>query len=49
VGDKEVQEGTVAVRTRDGIVHGEMLLTNLFEVLEKERAEKMLSSPMKSA
>ena len=44
VGDKEEQEATIAVRTRDGIVHGGMQPSTFLSIIEKERALKSLTS-----
>lgn len=44
VGDKESENKTVALRTRDNIVHGEVNLAELIATLEKERNTKSLCS-----
>ncbi len=44
VGDKEVENKTIALRTRDNVVHGEMVLSSLIEKLEKERNDRSLES-----
>ena len=44
VGDKEVENQTIAVRTRDNVVHGEMKLSSFLETLQKEYHEKSLNS-----
>lgn len=45
VGDQEVENKTVALRTRDGVVHGEMKVDELLEKLKIERKSKALNSP----
>ncbi len=40
IGDKEVQDGTVTVRTRDGIVHGAKTVIEFIDSLKQEAAEK---------
>lgn len=44
IGDKEVENQTVNVRTRDNEIHGEMQVSNLLELLKQERAQKSLHS-----
>lgn len=44
IGDKELENKTINVRTRDNIVHGEMELTPLINNLEKEIATRSLIS-----
>lgn len=48
IGDKEVENQTVNVRTRDNEVHGEMKLAPLVELLNQERASRALSSSLSS-
>jgi threonyl-tRNA synthetase len=45
VGDKEVENQTVALRTRDNIVHGEITLDQFINEIEKEKEERALTSP----
>ncbi len=45
VGDKEVENQTVSLRTRDNVVHGEISIDEFINTLEKERAEKDVISP----
>ena len=45
VGDKEVENKTVALRTRDNIVHGEVDISDFLAKVVQERAEKALMSP----
>lgn len=42
VGEKELNAGTVNVRTRDNVVHGEVLVDDLIEKFKifKERKDK---------
>ena len=44
VGEKERENKTVNVRTRDNVRHGEHKLADVLEVLRKERAERSLES-----
>jgi threonyl-tRNA synthetase len=44
VGEKEKENRTVNVRTRDNIKHGEYKLADVIEVLRKERGERSLES-----
>jgi threonyl-tRNA synthetase len=46
VGDKELEEKNVSVRTRDNVVHGQMAIDALLDLLCKERQQKSLSSPL---
>ena len=45
VGDKEVENSTIALRTRDNVVHGEMTLSSFLEKAAVEKTEKSLLSP----
>jgi threonyl-tRNA synthetase len=45
VGDKESENKTIALRTRDNVVHGEMDLAKFIEILQKECADRSLTSP----
>jgi threonyl-tRNA synthetase len=45
VGDKEQENRTVSLRTRDNVVHGEISIPLFVETLEKERKERALLSP----
>lgn len=44
VGDQEVADNTVALRTRDGIVVGELKLDKFLDTIEKEKRERSLHS-----
>jgi threonyl-tRNA synthetase len=44
VGDKEVEHGTIALRTRDNVVHGEVDFSDFLAKVMKERDEKALIS-----
>jgi threonyl-tRNA synthetase len=46
VGDREVEERNVSVRTRDNIVHGQMDVNALLALINEERARKCLCSPL---
>lgn len=48
VGDREMENKTVTVRTRDNIVHGEMSLDTLLETLQQERQTKSLTASLVS-
>jgi len=45
IGDKEVENGTAALRTRDNVVHGEIDLDDFIEKLKREQASRALVSP----
>lgn len=45
VGDKEQAEGSIALRTRDNLVVGEMQLDQFLKTIEKEKKERSLQSP----
>jgi len=45
VGDKEIENSTIALRTRDNIVHGEITLSKFLEKVSIEKNEKSLLSP----
>lgn len=49
VGDKEVENKTVALRTRDNVVHGEIDISNFLDIVVKERDERALMSPFSTA
>ena len=49
VGDKEVENKTIALRTRDNIVHGEVDISNFLDKVVKERNERALMSPFSTA
>ncbi|MDP1608334.1 MAG: threonine--tRNA ligase [Chlamydiales bacterium] len=44
VGDQEVEHRSIALRTRDNVVHGEMELNQFLEKITKERDERSLLS-----
>lgn len=44
VGDKEMENRTINLRTRDNVVHGELDLNKFLETLEKEYQDKALNS-----
>lgn len=46
IGDKEVENKTVNVRTRDNEIHGEMQVGALLDILKTERAQKSPQSPL---
>lgn len=43
LGDKELENQTINVRTRDNVVHGEMSLASFLQIIEKERKDKSLT------
>jgi threonyl-tRNA synthetase len=45
IGDKEVENKTVALRTRDNIVHGEVDISEFLAKVIKEQSDKALMSP----
>lgn len=45
VGDNELTNNTIALRTRDNVVHGEMSLASFLEKVTTEKNEKALISP----
>ena len=45
VGDKEIENKTVALRTRDNVVHGELDILQFIERLLEERKTRSLQSP----
>ncbi|NGX56524.1 MAG: Threonine--tRNA ligase 2 [Candidatus Anoxychlamydiales bacterium] len=49
IGDKEVENNTINLRTRDNIVHGEIKLNNFLEKVSLEKKEKTLISPFRSS
>lgn len=44
VGDKETENKSVALRTRDNVVHGEVNLSELLSLLQKEKNDRSLHS-----
>ncbi len=44
VGDKELENGTIALRTRDNVVHGELDVETFLTTIEKEAADRSLTS-----
>jgi threonyl-tRNA synthetase len=49
VGDKEVENKTFNLRTRDNIVHGEMKLDNFLAAISQEKKERSLISPFRTS
>lgn len=49
VGDKELENKTVALRTRDNVVHGEIDISDFLAKVVKERDERALMSPFSKA
>ncbi len=45
VGDKESENKTVALRTRDNVLHGEISLAELIKTLQEEQKTRALESP----
>lgn len=46
VGDKELENKTVSIRTRDNVVHGEMPLDVFLASIETEMRERALKSSL---
>lgn len=46
VGDKEIEEKNVSVRTRDNVLHGQMEIDAFFDLITDERAKRKLCSPL---
>ncbi|MBS0624697.1 MAG: threonine--tRNA ligase [Verrucomicrobia bacterium] len=49
IGDKEVENKTAALRTRDNVVHGEIDISDFLAKVVKERDERALMSPFSIA
>lgn len=49
VGDKEIENKTVALRTRDNVVHGEVDISDFLAKVVKEQGERALMSPYTTA
>lgn len=47
IGDKEMENQTVAVRTRDNVVHGEVALNEFIRKIDEERTKRSLTSEFK--
>jgi len=45
IGDKEVENKTISLRTRDNVVHGEIELENFLKNCAIEKKERLLTSP----
>jgi len=45
IGDKEMENGTVNLRTRDNVVHGELAPDRFLERIAREKEERLLASP----
>ncbi len=48
IGDKEKENGTVTLRTRDNVVRGELNISEFAAKLDQERRERALTSPYSS-
>lgn len=46
VGDKEVENKSINLRTRDNVVHGEMEVERFIEEISRERKQRLLYSPL---
>ncbi len=44
VGDKESENKTIALRTRDNVLHGEISLAEFIQTIQKEKIERSLTS-----
>lgn len=49
IGDQEIEHKTVALRTRDNVVHGEIDISDFLAKVVKERDERALLSPFSTA
>ena len=49
IGDKEMENKTIALRTREGILHGEVDISDFLAKVVKERDERALMSPFSTA
>lgn len=49
IGDKEVESGSISLRTRDNVVHGELQLEPFLAAIEDERRTRALDSPYAKA
>ncbi len=49
VGDQEIENKTIALRTREGLVHGKVDFSNFLDIVGKERDERALMSPFSTA
>lgn len=49
VGDKEMENKTINLRTRDNVVHGEVILDNFIKTIERERVERLPHSPFEKS
>jgi threonyl-tRNA synthetase len=48
VGDKESENKSIAVRTRDNVLHGEISISTFVDILMEEKNSKSLASRFKS-
>ncbi len=48
IGDKEVENKTISLRTRDNVVHGELNVDDFLQNIKDERNERALVSPYSS-
>ena len=48
VGDREVESGTINLRTRDNVVHGELEIEPFITAISEERINRLLTSPFSS-
>jgi threonyl-tRNA synthetase len=49
IGDKEVENRTIALRTRDNVVHGEMSLSDFLPKILQEKQTRALMSPFSTS
>ncbi len=45
IGDKEMENKTINLRTRDNVVHGELNVDEFIQKITQERNERSLISP----
>ena len=48
VGDREMESGTINLRTRDNVVHGELEIDPFITAISEERTNRLLASPFSS-
>lgn len=48
-GDKEMENKSISLRTRDNVVHGEVDVDNFIRTLEEEKKERHLHSPFEKS
>ncbi len=49
IGDQEVEKKVISLRTRDGVVHGEVDISSFLDKVEQERDSRSLMSPFSTS